>query len=64
MLTAFTHGAAYATREDHERGALLPGYWADMTVLDVDILDVAPEEIQRARILMTVVDGSIPRRNP
>jgi predicted amidohydrolase YtcJ len=58
-LAAFTWGAARACRQERVRGRLLPGYAADLTVLDVDPLRCEPDELLRARVLRTIVDGEV-----
>lgn len=63
-LAAFTTGAAYAAHQEDRRGRLLPGYFADLTVLDVDPLECAPVQLLRARALMTVVNGEVVYRAP
>jgi hypothetical protein len=58
-LAAFTSGAARAAREEDERGLLLEGYRADMTVLSVDPIYDAPLALRTAHVLATVVDGEV-----
>ena len=58
-LATFTRGAARAAREEHARGSLGVGFFADMTVLDVDPVRCEPAELLTGRVLMTVVDGEV-----
>ena len=58
-LAGFTIGVARAAREERERGKLLPGYFCDMTVLDVDPVTCDPADLLTAEVLMTVVDGVV-----
>jgi predicted amidohydrolase YtcJ len=58
-LGAFTLGAARAAHQEDRRGRLAPGYFADLTVIDRDPFEVPPEELLRARVLMTVVNGEV-----
>lgn len=58
-LAGFTMGAAYAVGEEAERGQLGIGFRADMTILDVDPVTCAPEELLSAEVIMTVIDGVI-----
>ncbi len=58
-LAAFTSGAAWAAHEEGTRGKLGMNYFADLTVLDVDPLTCAPEELLRARVLLTIIDGQV-----
>jgi len=58
-LEAFTINPAWATFEEEEYGSIRVGKYADLTVLDRDLLAIAPEEILQTEVLMTVVDGRI-----
>lgn len=58
-LDGFTAGAARAALQEGRRGVLQPGYPADLTVLDVDPVTCAPEELLAARVLLTVIDGEV-----
>jgi predicted amidohydrolase YtcJ len=48
---------AWLTRDEHRRGKLLPGYLADLVVLDRDPLAVEPEELREVEVVATMVDG-------
>jgi len=63
-LAAFTIGVARAAREERLRGKLLPGYFCDMTVLDVDPIECEPADLLSARVRMTVIDGEVVHRAP
>jgi predicted amidohydrolase YtcJ len=56
-LLAMTAWAADAQFQEHECGRLEPGYWADFTVLDTDLMDASAAELSRAQVLRTVVRG-------
>ncbi|RMF92758.1 MAG: amidohydrolase, partial [Nitrospinota bacterium] len=58
-LTAYTRGGAWFTREEKEKGALLPGMLADCIVIDRDYFRVPEEEITSIRVEMTVLHGEI-----
>lgn len=58
-LGGFTSGAAHAAHQDERRGRLLPGYATDMTVLTIDPVTCAPEELLSARVTMTIINGAI-----
>ncbi len=58
-LAGFTFGAARACRQEDRRGRLAHGCFADLTVLDVDPLECSPDELLRARVLFTVVNGRV-----
>lgn len=59
LLVAYTYGASYAERREHELGTLEIGKLADIAVLDRNILDAEPEQIKDTEVLLTMVDGKI-----
>ena len=56
-LFSITLWPAYAAFMEKESGTLTAGRFADFVVLDRDIMTVAPEEILRTRVLLTVLGG-------
>jgi len=56
-LLSITLWPAYASFMEKESGTLTAGKFADFVVLDRDIMTVAPEEILRTRVLLTVLGG-------
>ena len=58
-IQAYTLGAAYASHEETQRGSIELGKFADLVVLDRDIVSTPPSEILRTRVLMTLVNGEI-----
>jgi hypothetical protein len=58
-LRAYTADAAYAAFEEDRKGRIAPGLWADLTVLERDILEIPPAEIPAAGIFLTLVGGKI-----
>lgn len=58
-LRSFTIDAAYAAFEEDIKGSLEIGKLADMVVLSKDISKVAPKEILKTEIEMTIVGGRI-----
>jgi predicted amidohydrolase YtcJ len=58
-LTAYTTANAYAGFQDDRLGRIAPGFIADLAVLDTDLTRCAPEQIQRAKVLSTLVDGQV-----
>jgi hypothetical protein len=58
-LFGFTAGPAYAAGQEHCRGYLLPGYPADLVVLDRDILKTPPTRILDTTVLATILDGAV-----
>jgi predicted amidohydrolase YtcJ len=58
-LRAYTSGDAYGIFAEDERGKLVPGYKADLVLLDQDLTRIAPETIDQVKVLATVVDGRV-----
>ena len=58
-LRLYTWNGAYLGKEEHIKGSIEPGKYADIVVLDRDILSVPPEEIKDIKVLITIVDGRI-----
>ncbi len=58
-LASYTLNCAYAGFQDDVLGSITPGKWADLAVLDRDILTVAEEEIPGTQVEMTVVAGEV-----
>jgi predicted amidohydrolase YtcJ len=56
-LRHYTRDGAYASFDEDVRGTLSPGKLADFVVLSEDILTIAPSEILKTRILLTVMGG-------
>jgi predicted amidohydrolase YtcJ len=55
-VLAFTAGGAAAVGDHRRRGLLLPGYAADLVVLDTDIIS-HPDSISSANIVATMLAG-------
>ena len=55
----FSHGVAYSTFHEQERGTVAPGFDADLTVLAQSPWEVAPETIKDILVRMTVVGGEV-----
>jgi len=58
-IRAYTWGSAYAEFEDHRKGTLAPGKFADLVVLSQDITALPASEILRTEVLLTMVGGKI-----
>jgi predicted amidohydrolase YtcJ len=63
-LYSYTQASAYAEFAETKKGKLVPGYYADLVVLDRDVTRVPPEEILETRVLRTVVGGKTVYLNP
>jgi predicted amidohydrolase YtcJ len=58
-VNAYTQGSAYARFSDDRIGTLEAGKEADLAVLSQDIFSVKPEEIAKARVVITMVGGKV-----
>lgn len=58
-LMSMTLWPAYAAFMEDVSGSLSPGKYADLVVLDQDIMSVAPERVLDTRVVMTVLGGEI-----
>jgi predicted amidohydrolase YtcJ len=56
-LVASTVAPAWQTCDERRRGKLLPGYLADLVVLDRDPFSIPPEELPEVEVVATMVGG-------
>jgi hypothetical protein len=57
-LHATTVAPAWLARDERRRGKLLPGYLADLVVLDRDPLACEPEELAEVQVVATMLGGT------
>ena len=55
---------AWLSGDEHRRGKLLPGYYADLVVLDRDPLACEPEELTEISVVATMVGGAWTHNGP
>ncbi|HLL14953.1 MAG TPA: amidohydrolase [Pyrinomonadaceae bacterium] len=58
-IRCYTAESAYASFEETQKGQLMPGMLADMTVHSRDLLTIKPEEILQTEVVMTIFGGSV-----
>ncbi|HEX7174956.1 MAG TPA: amidohydrolase [Pyrinomonadaceae bacterium] len=58
-VRAYTFGSAYAEFAEKVKGAIMPGMLADIVILDRDIFRIDANDIEKARVTMTIVDGRV-----
>ncbi|MDG1438226.1 MAG: amidohydrolase, partial [Emcibacteraceae bacterium] len=61
-LRGYTTGAAYAAFLEDKTGTIAKGKWADITIVDLDVLNFGahnPSELFNGNVLMTIVGGNI-----
>ena len=61
-LRGYTIDAAHASFEEGEKGSLVRGKLADLTIVDRDLTRVAPETIRNAEVVATIVGGRVVHR--
>jgi predicted amidohydrolase YtcJ len=62
-IHAYTYNSAFAVKREHEIGTLEEGKYADIVVLDRNLLTINPKFIKDARVLMTIMNGKIVYQN-
>lgn len=58
-VRAYTWGSAYAEFQDGEKGIISPGRLADLVVLSDDIFNMPPAAIAKARVDLTIFNGTV-----
>lgn len=61
-LRLYTTEAARVLGQEDIRGKIAPGHFADFTMVDTDLERVAEDEMMKATVLMTVIDGEVQYR--
>ena len=64
MLRAYTIQGAFARSADSSTGSLEVGKRADLVFLDHNLFELAPHDIAKARVLLTIMDGRVRYRRP
>lgn len=54
---AYTFGSAYAEFQENAKGTIAPGKLADLVILSDDIFTINPVDIEKTKVLTTIVDG-------
>lgn len=58
-VRAYTVGSAFAEFQEASKGSITPGKLADLVVLSQDILNIDSREIERVKVVLTILDGRI-----
>jgi len=58
-VRAYTSGSAYAEFQESVKGTITPGKLADLVILSRDIFKIDPNEIDKVRVVMTIMDGRV-----
>ncbi len=62
-VRAYTMGSAYAEFQENVKGSISVGKLADFIVLSDDIFTINPNDIEKTKVLTTVMDGKIVYEN-
>jgi len=58
-VRAYTFGSAYAEFQENEKGTIARGKLADLVILSRDIFEIDPNEIDKVKVVMTLIDGRV-----
>jgi predicted amidohydrolase YtcJ len=61
---AYTIGSAFAEHQEKVKGSIESGKLADLVVLTDDIFRIATTDLDKARVYMTVFNGSVIYQQP
>jgi predicted amidohydrolase YtcJ len=59
LIRGYTLNGAYQLRKENEIGSIRTGKLADLVVLEKNLFDVAPHEIGKVKVQLTMMDGQI-----
>jgi predicted amidohydrolase YtcJ len=58
-IEGYTFGGAYAARRDKTEGSIEVGKLADLIIISQNPFKVAPNQIGRTQVMMTMVGGKV-----
>jgi predicted amidohydrolase YtcJ len=58
-IEGYTIGGAYAARRDKTEGSIEVGKLADLIIISQDLFKVAPNQIGKTKVLVTMVGGKV-----
>ena len=59
MIAGYTINGAYVNFQEHQTGSIEIGKLADLVVLDRNLFEITPQEIHRARVVLTVLEDRV-----
>jgi predicted amidohydrolase YtcJ len=63
-IQGYTMGGAFAARREKTEGSIEVGKLADVIIISQDLFKIAPNEIGKTKVLMTLVGGKIVYQDP
>jgi predicted amidohydrolase YtcJ len=58
-VRAYTYGSSFAEFQETEKGTIANGQLADFVILSDDIFKIDPINIEKTKVLTTVVNGKV-----
>ena len=58
-LQLYTSGSAWFSGEENDKGKLIKGMYADLSILSDDYFTVEPDEVRKIESVLTIVNGCI-----
>ncbi|HVS80973.1 MAG TPA: amidohydrolase [Pyrinomonadaceae bacterium] len=58
-VRAYAVGSAFAEFQEKEKGTITPGKLADLVILSRDIFKIDPKEIEKVKVVITIMDGRV-----
>jgi len=58
-VRAYTSGSAFAEFQDEIKGTITAGKLADLVMLSRDIFKIDPKDIEKVKVVLTIVDGRV-----
>ena len=58
-VRAYTIGSAFAEFQENEKGTITTGKLADLVILARDIFKIDPKEIEKVKVVTTIMDGRV-----
>ena len=55
----YTLDAAYGAFQEDMKGSIEIGKWADLTILDQDIMTIPEDDILKTKVTMTIIGGEV-----
>jgi predicted amidohydrolase YtcJ len=52
-------GSAFAEFQEKDKGMIAPGKLADIVVVSRNIFEIDPNEIDKAKVVATIMDGRV-----
>ncbi|HYY13191.1 MAG TPA: amidohydrolase family protein, partial [Chthoniobacterales bacterium] len=60
----YTVGSAFAEFQENDKGTINAGKLADMVVVSRNIFEIEPNEIENAKVVLTISDGRVVYETP